>query len=146
MIQHPGPRRRLQALAAVIALAAAGVGAAAATAMTAGAEPTQPATCAYSLTPPHLVSVSGADMVTATVTMAGCTGRATPVSSVVCIRAEGSSLGDQCAEGKGTLPAQVYFTPYRPGTTYVSEGRGCANLIVPPSSTCQSVGPQSETL
>ena len=85
-------------------------------------------------------------MVTATVTMSGCTGRATPVSSVVCIKAEGSGLGHQCAEGKGTLPSQVYFVPYRPGTTYTSEGRGCANLITPPSSTCQSVGPHSETL
>lgn len=142
MKQHPWPRL-LAALPAVTALAVAGIPAAA---HADPADPTPPPTCSFSLTPPQVVNVSGANMVTATVAMAGCTGLATPVSSVVCIRAEGGDLGDQCAEGKGTLPAQVFFTPYRPGTTYVAEGRGCANIIAPPSSTCQSVGPHSVTL
>ena len=73
-------------------------------------------------------------MVAATVTMAGCDGLAAPISSVACIQAEGSDSAPQCVEGKGLLPAQVYYQPYRPGTTYISDGRGCAIVTAPPSS------------
>ena len=116
------------------------------TAGAADAEPNQPPSCSFTLTPPQLVQVSGAEMVAATVTMAGCDGLAAPISSVACIQAEGSDSAPQCVEGKGLLPAQVYYQPYRPGTTYISDGRGCAIVTAPPSSTCQSVGPLTATL
>ena len=58
----------------------------------------------------------------------------------------GQRFGPQCVEGKGLLPAQVYYQPYRTGTTYISDGRGCAIVTAPPSSNCQSVGPLTATL
>jgi hypothetical protein len=116
------------------------------TAGAAAAEPSEPPTCSFTVTPPQLVQVSGADMVAATVAMASCDGLAAPISSVACIQAEGSDSAQECAEGRGMLPAQVYYQPYRPGTTYVSEGRGCAIVTAPPGSTCQSVGPLTATL
>ncbi len=135
-------RRRLLALPALVT----SVLAVTATASPANAEPNQPPTCSFTLTPPHVVQVSGADMVAATVSMAGCEGLAAPASSVACVQAEGSDTAEQCVEGKGLLPAQVYFTPYRAGTTYTSTGRGCAVVTAPPSSTCQTVGPLTATL
>ena len=87
------------------------------TAGAADAEPSEPPTCSFTLTPPQLVQVSGADMVAATVTMASCDGLAAPISSFACIQAEGSDSAPQCVEGKGQLPAQVYYQPYRPGMT-----------------------------
>ena len=77
------------------------------TAGAADAEPSEPPTCSFTLTPPQLVQVSGADMVAATVTMASCDGLAAPISSFACIQAEGSDSAPQCVEGKGQLPAQV---------------------------------------
>ena len=142
MIYDPGMQRRLLAFPAVVTSAFVGF----LTAGSADAEPNQPPSCSFTLTRPQLVQVSGADMVAATVTMASCAGLAAPISSVACIQAEGSDSAPQCAEGKGLLPAQVYYQPYRPGTTYVSDGRGCAIVTVPPSSTCQSVGPLTATL
>ncbi len=112
----------------------------------AAAEPNQPPSCSFTLTPPQVVQVSGADMVTATVTMGSCEGLAAPSSSAVCIQADGSETAPQCAEGKGLLTAQVFYAPYRPGMTYVSDGRGCAVVTAPPSSVCQTVGPYTATL
>ena len=142
MIYDPGMRRRLLAFPAVVTSAFVGF----VTAGAADAEPNQPPSCSFTLTPPQLVQVSGAEMVAATVTMASCDGLTAPISSVACIQAEGSDSAPQCVEGKGLLPAQVYYQPYRPGTTYISDGRGCAIVTAPPSSTCQSVGPLTATL
>ena len=135
-------RRRLLALPTLLTSVFAVI----ATASPAAAEPNQPPTCSFNLTPPQVVQVSGTDMVAATVTMAGCAGQAAPASSVACIQAEGSSTTEKCVEGKGQLPAQVYFAPYRAGTTYTARGRGCAVITAPPSSTCQTVGPVTATL
>ena len=140
MIYDPG-MRRLSAVPALVTCAFVGI-----VMPNAAAEPSQPPSCSFSLTPPQVVQVSGTDMVTATVTMAGCEGRVAPASSVVCIQADGIPSAPQCAEGKGTLTAEVYFAPYRPGTTYVSDGRGCAVGTTPPASVCQTVGPYSATL
>jgi hypothetical protein len=54
--------------------------------------------------------------------------------------------GGSCMQGTDT--AQVYFSqPYKPGTTYLSRGRGCG-IIVPtlPADNCQILGPISATL
>jgi hypothetical protein len=48
---------------------------------------------------------------------------------------------------QGVDTAQVYFEPYKPGSTYTSSGRGCG-IIVPtlPADNCQILGPLSATL
>ena len=130
--------RSLTILAASVALTVAGP------ASVASAEP-GPAACSYTLSPPQVVQLSGANMVTATLVPAACN-RSQPYLLVACIQLQGSDGPGQCAQGTGTLPAQVYYQPYRPGTTYVSDGRGCAIVTAPPGSTCQTVGPLTATL
>ena len=130
--------RSLTILAASVALTVAG------TASVASAEP-GPAACSYTLSPPQVVQLSGANMVTATLVPAACN-RSQPYLLVACIQLQGSDGPGQCAQGTGTLPAQVYYQPYRPGTAYVSDGRGCAIVTAPPGSTCQTVGPLTATL
>jgi hypothetical protein len=134
-------RRMVRALAIIIAAALPLAGSA-----VAAAEPTPaPSPCAYRLSPPQVVGVSGTSMVTATLSVAGCDA-ATTYLSVVCIQVEGGSGPGSCGENNGILTAQVYFTPYQPGATYVSTGRGCATTGNPPQPTCQPLGPKSATL
>jgi hypothetical protein len=102
--------------------------------------------CAFTLSSPRVVQVSGVDMVTATIEPAACSVSAEPTLSVACVQMQGSSSTEQCdtAEGPGT--AQVYYSPYRPGATYASTGRGCASTGNPPRSICQTSGPFTATL
>jgi hypothetical protein len=72
------------------------------------------------------VQVSGADMVTATLTPAGCAGAFRPYISMVCV--QGADSAPQCTQARETDTAQVY-TPYRPGATYTSSGRGLGTLF-----------------
>lgn len=111
------------------------------------AEPTEPTepVCSYSLTAPTVVNVSGTDMVTATITVGACDGAVT-YSTAACIQMQGSDGAGQCAKGQGILPAQVFFQPYRPGSTYTSTGRGCANKGNPPQQFCSEYGPITATL
>jgi hypothetical protein len=102
--------------------------------------------CEFTLSPPHVVQVSGRDMVTATVEAAGCGVAAETISSVACIQMQGSDSAEQCDLGEGILTAQVYYAPYRPGATYSSTGRGCVLTGNPPTSTCQTTGPLTATL
>lgn len=104
-----------------------------------------PAACNYALSAPTVVEVSGTPMVTATLTPADCTGTANPKSSQVCVATVGASPG-RCVLTSGYQTAQVYLSPYTPGTTYVAKGSGCAGLATPSSSICTSVGPKSATL
>ncbi|MCV7153533.1 hypothetical protein [Mycolicibacterium pyrenivorans] len=110
----------------------------------AGAQPT-PSPCDYVLTPPSVVNVSGTDVVTATVSPGACDG-AVAYQTVACIQMQGASGPGQCAQNTGILPAQVFFQPYRPGTTYTSTGRGCASKGNPPQRFCQESGPITVTL
>src|ERR1700754_3097802 len=129
--------RSLMALPAA-ALALAG------TAAVADASPNPPP-CAYTLSPPRVAQLSGTNVVTATLSPAACD-RSTTYLSVACVQLQGSSGPGQCAQGQGILTAQVFFQPYRPGATYVSTGRGCANTGNPPQPVCQSTGPLTATL
>ncbi|WP_163800983.1 hypothetical protein [Mycolicibacterium sediminis] len=96
-------------------------------ATSAHAQPPPPGTlCSFTLSPPHVVQVDGADMVTATVAPDGCAGAFRPRSSVVCVQAADSSA--QCSQGRDADIAQV-FTPYRPGTSYTATGRGLGALF-----------------
>lgn len=104
-----------------------------------------PTACTYELTAPTVVNVSGTDMVTATVTTRACDGAVT-FRTTVCIQMEGSSGAGECAQGRGILPAKVFFQPYRPGATYTSTGRGCASKGNPPQPYCAANGPFSATL
>lgn len=104
------------------------------------AEPETPP-CRFRLTPPEVVEVSGRQMVTATVDPAGCTVAAEPTMSVACVQMQGDQNAAQCAQQEGPGTARVYFAPYRPGATYISTGRGCANVGNPPRSVCQTTGP-----
>ena len=109
----------------------------------ANAEPTPP--CSFTLSPPQVVQVSGASLVTATVAPAGCEVPANPHLSVACLKLQGSDSPGQCMDATGIVTARVYY-PYRPGATYVSTGKGCASTGNPPTSICQSVGPYTATL
>jgi hypothetical protein len=109
----------------------------------AGAEP--PPTCAYNLSAPQVVDVSGTNMVTATIAPGACE-RSDVYLSVACVQMQGSPGPPKCESNSGILPAQVFYAPYEPGATYVSTGRGCANTGNPPQAVCTPVGPFTETL
>ena len=126
----------LTAGAAVLALAG--------TAAVAGAEPSPPA-CAYTLSPPQVVQLSGTNVVTATLSPAACD-RPIAYLTVACVQLQGSDGPGQCAAAEGILPAQVFYQPYRPGATYIATGRGCANTGNPPQPVCQPMGPLTATL
>lgn len=86
------------------------------------AQPPPPGTlCSFTLSPPHVVPVSGTDMVIATLTPAGCVGPFTPRVSVVCVQRADSPA--ECKQARDADTAQVYV-PFRPGATYTSTGRG----------------------
>lgn len=138
MNYDPGMIRSLVVLTAVVTMAFAG------TAAVAGAEPNDPG-CSYTLTPPHLVQLSGTTVVTATLSPAACN-RSNGFISVACLQQQGSSNPEKCAQGQGILPAQIFFQPYQPGATYVSTGRGCASTGNPPHGVCQTTGPLTATL
>ena len=125
-------------LIATVALTIAG------SAGVASAEPSPPP-CSYTLSPPHVVQLSGTSVVTATLSPAGCD-RSNPYLQVACVQLQGSDGPGQCAQADGNLPAQVYFAPYRPGATYVSTGRGCASTGNPPRPFCSPTGPFTATL
>lgn len=111
------------------------------------AQPTQPAgqLCSYTLTPPQVVNISGTEMVTATVSPAKCN-RSTTYLSVACVQVEGNPGPGQCVQNNGILTAQVYFSPYQPGRTYVATGRGCATTGNPPQPVCDPLGPITAAL
>jgi len=104
-----------------------------------------PAACNFTLSAPSVVEVSGTQMVTATLTPADCTGTANPKSSQVCVATTGASPG-KCELATGYETAQVYLSPYIPGTNYVAKGSGCAGLATPSAAICSSAGPKSATL
>lgn len=116
----------------------------AASAGVASAEPA-PTACNYTLSAPYIVQLSGTDVVTATISPAACN-QSNSYLSVACIQLQGSPGPGQCQQNNGPLVAQVYYAPYRPGATYVSTGRGCANKGNPPQPICQPVGPFTATL
>ena len=138
MNYHPGMIRSLLVPTAALALACAPVSA------VADAEP-DAAPCAYRMSAPALVTVSGTEMVTVTVAPGACDG-ATPYLSVACVQLQGSPGPGRCEQGNGTLTAQVYLSPYRPGATYVATGQGCAAKGNPPQSFCEPMGPLTATL
>jgi hypothetical protein len=136
---HPRMVRRPLVIATLALLALAGV-----PAVVSHAE-TEAPPCAFTLSPPHVVQVSGRDMVTATVDPAACVD-ASVTSSSACVQMQGSSSAEQCDVTPGPRMAQVYYAPYRPGSVYTATGRGCASTGNPPSSICQTVGPLTATL
>jgi hypothetical protein len=125
-------------LTAAVALALAG------TATVAHAGPA-PSTCSYTLSPPQVVQLSGTNVVTSTLSPAGCD-QSTAYQTVACVQRQGSDGPGQCAQQTGILTAQVFYQPYRPGATYVATGRGCANTGNPPQPVCQPMGPLTATL
>jgi hypothetical protein len=103
--------------------------------------------CTFTLSSPQRVQVSGVDMVTATVSSYPCVGDAVPQKTVACLELQGSGSPGQCAQqNPQDQPAQVYFSPYRPGSTYVSTGTGCSGLFTPPYTACVSLGPKTARL
>ena len=141
MTYHPGMVRRLLVASAVAAV----VGAAAPTLVSAHAETGAPP-CAFTLSPPRVVQISGVNMVTATIDPAACSVSAEPTFLVACVQMRGSSSTEQCDTTQGPGTAQVFYSPYRPGATYTSTGRGCASTGNPPQSICQTTGPLTATL
>jgi hypothetical protein len=125
-------------LTAAVALALAG------TAAVASAEPNPPP-CSYTLSPPHVVVLSGASVVTATLSPAACD-QSVAYMTVACVQLQGSEGPGQCQQQNGILTAQVFYQPYRPGATYASTGKGCATTGNPPQPVCQPTGPLTATL
>lgn len=109
------------------------------------AEPAPP--CAFTLSPPAIVHVDGADMVSATVSPAACGAPADPRFTVACVQRQDNASPIQCNQGRGAQPAEV-LTPFRPGATYVATGRGCGGWLgireIAPQ--CQVLGPLSAPL
>jgi hypothetical protein len=95
--------------------------------VTAHAQPPPPGTlCSFTLSPPHVVPSASGDVVTATVTPAGCAGPFTPRLSVVCIQRADST--PQCSQARGSDVAQV-SAPHEPGAAYTSTGRGLGGVF-----------------
>ncbi|OBA94382.1 hypothetical protein A5666_16855 [Mycolicibacterium fortuitum] len=115
------------------------------TAVPAHADPAPP--CAFTLSPPAVVHVDGADMVSVTVSPDACGAPANPRFSVACVQRQDNASPVQCNQGKGATPAEVR-TPYRPGASYVSTGRGCGGWmgIAEIAPQCQVLGPLSAPL
>jgi hypothetical protein len=83
-------------------------------------------------------------MVSATVTPAGCLGPFRPYRSVACVAMQGQS--PQCTQAQNSDTAQV-LTPYRPGATYESSGRGLGTVFNDMSEpNWQILGPIAATL
>ena len=80
-----------------------------------------------------------------TVSPVGCAAPSNPSLSVACLQLQGSDGPGLCAHANGPVTAYV-FAPYRPGTTYISSGKGCASTGNPPRSFCAVVGPATATL
>jgi hypothetical protein len=131
---------------AIVTVALTGVcGIAVGTGVIAGADPADdPALCHYTMSDPHVVDVSGTQMVTAMLTPAACTGNAKPSFSQVCV-SSGESAGT-CADVPGYATAHAYLSPYVPGRSYTAKGRGCASQAIPPAAFCSSLGPRTVTL
>ncbi|MDT5129040.1 MAG: hypothetical protein QOH54_4684 [Mycobacterium sp.] len=138
---HPWMVRRVLIASAVTVLGVAWMPGVVSANAEAGAPP-----CAFTLSPPHVVQVSGRDMVTATVDPAGCVVAAEPTLSVACVQMQGSQSTELCDSTEGPGTAQVYYAPYRAGATYTATGRGCASTGNPPRSICQTSGPLTATL
>lgn len=111
----------------------------------ANAQPPPPGTlCSFTLSPPEVVQVSGAPMVSASLTPAGCAGAFRPYVSVACVQVQGES--NQCTQARGADTATVLM-PYRPGATYLSSGRGLGTLFNDMTEpNWQVLGPISATL
>jgi hypothetical protein len=101
--------------------------------------------CAYTLSKPFLVEVSGRKMVSATFSSLPCTEGILPNDLTVCVELQGGGA-PQCFHQGGYNPAQVYFAPYRPGATYTSTGTGCGSVGPLYVSVCATQGPYSATL
>jgi hypothetical protein len=135
---HPDMIRSPMVLTAAVVLALAG------TAAVARAEPAPPP-CAYTLSPPQVVQLSGTNVVTAALSPAACD-QSVAYQTVACVQLQGSDGPGQCAQQNGILTAQVFYQPYRPGATYIATGRGCATTGNPPQPICQPMGPLTATL
>ena len=142
---HPMTRaQRLTVLPMALALTTIGL----TTATASAAPPPGPgpsASCDFKLTVPSHVTVSGTDVVTATLTPGECTGEFQPNSYLVCVEMLGGGT-PQCNFRPVYDPVSVYFTPYRKGATYRSTGRGCGNVFPAADQSCFSLGPYTVTL
>jgi hypothetical protein len=101
--------------------------------------------CNFVLGPLQVVEVSGSHFVRATMTPGPCTIAGSGNFSEVCLTISGDDSAGQCASEVGSGPAILDYT-YRPGATYVVTGKGCASMIRPPYSLCQSFGPSRAAL
>jgi hypothetical protein len=110
----------------------------------ANAEPPPP--CNFTLSAPQVVQDGGVAKVTAILEPNPCGPPATTAKSVACIQPQGESA--TCMQSGESGGAQV-FLPYRPGTTYVSTGRGCGGFEGfwwASAPLCQPLGPYNATL
>jgi hypothetical protein len=135
--------RSVVALWATFAVVVGGVGGI----PVAAADPPPPP-CAFTLSPPQVVQVNGASMVTATVAIGNCVAPpAGPTLTVACVQLQAPSAATQCTQAHGTDAAQVFYAPYQRGATYIATGRGCPSWIGQSiAPLCQILGPETATL
>jgi hypothetical protein len=136
--------RCLPAVVSSFALALAGVGHASIATASPPSDGGDSPSCVYTMSAPQVVSVSGVAMVTASLKPFPCTGHISPNSLTICIEAQGSGP-PQCAFRAVPEKAEV-FVPYKPGTTYITNGTGCGSVYTTQGSICATVGPTSTIL
>ncbi|HEV7422281.1 MAG TPA: hypothetical protein VGO30_20915 [Mycobacterium sp.] len=137
--------RCLAVVISSLATTLAGLGYAATATASPPSDGAEQPSCVYTLSQPQLVQVSGATMVTATLTPYPCTGSINPNYLSVCIKPEQNAAAGNCGFSAVPSMAQV-FVPYKPGTTYVTTGTGCGSVYTTQGSICSSLGPHSTTL
>ncbi|WP_099020790.1 hypothetical protein [Mycolicibacterium palauense] len=113
----------------------------------AAAQAGPPPPCTFTLSAPQVTQLAGVPAVTATLSPADCGPPAAPYLSVACLQVEGNQTTQTCMQARGADTAHVFFSPYQPGTTYASTGRGCGMWIGhEPEPNCQALGPTTATL
>jgi hypothetical protein len=133
-------KRSFSALSAILAICPVGLSyAGPAAASPSGGN----AQCSFVLDGPKVENVSGVNYVTASLDTGTCTLHAHTEMNV-CLSVVGDDSAGQCAWGYTPNAAKVFY-PYRPGATYVVNGKGCADVMegtaspATPSTVCQDI-------
>lgn len=106
--------------------------------------------CSFVLEGPKVVNISGVNYVTAVVRAGSCTLHAHS-EATVCLSVDGDDTAGQCGWGYDPQPAVVYY-PYRPGATYVVNGKGCTDTLegsqspATPATICHDISSSRVTL
>jgi hypothetical protein len=119
----------------------------------AAADPMQPGgngTCNFSVDPPKVVNVSGTQMVTSSGHIGACTLHGTN-EVTVCLSMQGGDTNGLC-EWADTPNTAIVYAPYKPGATYIVQGKGCTHTMqgsdspATPAMVCKDIPATRATL